>query len=78
MDNCFFGTSVAPTFSKQILKRREEDSTQMGLILLIILVLLLLGVVPSWPYSRNWGYGPSGGIGLILVIVLVLVLLRVF
>jgi hypothetical protein len=50
----------------------------MGLILLIILVLLLLGAIPSWPHSRNWGYGPSGGIGLILVIVLVLVLLRVF
>ena len=50
----------------------------MGLILLIILVLLLLGAIPSWPYSRNWGYGPSGGIGLILVIVVVLVLLRVF
>jgi hypothetical protein len=50
----------------------------MGLILLIILVLLLLGAIPSWPHSRNWGYGPSGGIGLILVIVVVLVLLRVF
>ena len=49
----------------------------MGLILLIILVLLLLGAVPSWPYSRNWGYGPSGGIGLVLVIVLILLLLRV-
>jgi len=50
----------------------------MGLILLIILVILLLGAVPRWPYSRNWGYGPSGGLGLILVIVLILVLLRVF
>ena len=50
----------------------------MGLILLIILILLLLGAVPAWPYSRNWGYGPSGGIGLILVIVLILLLLRVF
>ena len=49
----------------------------MGLILLIILILLLLGAIPSWPHSRNWGYGPSGGIGLILVIVLVLVLLKV-
>jgi uncharacterized protein DUF3309 len=49
----------------------------MGLILLIILILLLLGAVPSWPYSRNWGYGPSGGIGLILLIVLILLLLRV-
>ena len=50
----------------------------MGLILLIVLVLLLLGVVPRWPHSRNWGYGPTGGIGLLLVIVLILVLLRVF
>ena len=50
----------------------------MGLILLIILVLLLLGAIPSWPHSRNWGYGPSGGIGVILVIVLILVLMRVF
>lgn len=50
----------------------------MGLILLIVLVLLLLGAVPAWPYSRNWGYAPSGGLGLVLVIVLVLVLMRVF
>jgi hypothetical protein len=50
----------------------------MGLILLIILILLLIGVIPSWPYSRNWGYGPSGGIGLIVVIVVILLLLRVF
>jgi hypothetical protein len=49
----------------------------MGLILLIILILLLLGAFPSWPYSRNWGYGPSGGVGLILVIVIILLLLRV-
>jgi uncharacterized protein DUF3309 len=50
----------------------------MGLILLIILIILLLGAVPAWPYSRNWGYGPTGGIGLILLIVLILLLLRVF
>jgi len=50
----------------------------MGLILLIVLLILLLGAVPAWPYSRNWGYGPSGGLGLIVVIVLVLLLLRVF
>ncbi len=49
----------------------------MGLVLLIILVLLLLGVIPSWPHSRNWGYGPSGGVGLLLVIVLVLLLMKV-
>jgi uncharacterized protein DUF3309 len=47
----------------------------IGLIVLIILVLLLLGAIPSWPYSRGWGYGPSGGLGLIVVIVIVLVLM---
>jgi hypothetical protein len=47
----------------------------MGLILLIVLILLLIGAVPSWPYSRGWGYWPSGGIGLIVVIVLILFLL---
>jgi hypothetical protein len=47
----------------------------MGLILLIILILLLIGAAPSWPYSRNWGYWPSGGVGLILLIVLILLLL---
>ena len=50
----------------------------MGLILLILLIILLLGAVPAWPYSRNWGYTPSGGIGLILLIVLILLLLHVF
>lgn len=47
----------------------------LGAILLIILVLILLGVLPAWPHSRAWGYGPSGGIGLVLIIVLVLLLL---
>ena len=46
----------------------------MGTILLIILILLLLGSVPTWPYSRGWGYYPSGGLGLIVIIVLVLLL----
>jgi len=44
----------------------------MGLLLLIVLIVLLVGVAPTWPHSRNWGYGPSGGLGLVLVIVLVL------
>ena len=47
----------------------------MGLILLIILILLLVGALPTWGYSRNWGYRPMGGLGLVLVIVLVLLLL---
>lgn len=46
----------------------------LGLILLIIVVLLLVGAIPSWPHSRSWGYGPSGGLGLVLVIVIVLML----
>lgn len=47
----------------------------LGTILLIILVLLLIGAIPSWPHSRSWGYGPSGGLGLVVVIVLVLLLM---
>ena len=47
----------------------------LGTILLIVLILLLVGALPSWPYSRGWGYYPSGGLGLLLVIVLVLLLL---
>ena len=46
----------------------------MGTILVILLVLLLIGAIPAWPYSRGWGFYPSGGLGLILLIVLVLVL----
>ena len=47
----------------------------VGTILLIIVVLMLIGAIPNWPHSRNWGYGPSGGIGLILVILIILLLL---
>lgn len=47
----------------------------MGLILLIVLIVLLLGGLPTWPHSKNWGYGPSGVLGLILVVVLILLLL---
>jgi hypothetical protein len=46
----------------------------MMTLLLILLVLALVGAVPAWPYSRGWGYYPSGGIGLILLIVLFLFL----
>ena len=47
----------------------------LGTILIVILILLLLGALPSWPYSRGWGYYPSSTLGLVLVIVLVLALL---
>ena len=47
----------------------------LGTIILVILVLALAGVIPTWPHSRQWGYGPSGGVGLILLSVLILFLL---
>jgi len=47
----------------------------MGLILLINLIVLLMGGLPTWGYSRNWGYGPSGGLGLVLLIVVVLLVM---
>ncbi|MCM2369673.1 DUF3309 family protein [Aporhodopirellula aestuarii] len=47
----------------------------MYTILLIILILLLLGVVPAWPHSRSWGYGPSGLLTVIVVILVVLLLM---
>ena len=46
----------------------------MMTILLVVLVLMLLGALPAWPYSRSWGYYPSGGLGLIVVVLLILVL----
>ena len=47
----------------------------LGMILVIVLVLMLLGVIPTWPHSRQWGYYPSGGIGLVLLIIVILLLL---
>jgi len=47
----------------------------IGMLLLIVLVILLLGALPTWPYSREWGYYPSGGLGTILIIVLILILM---
>jgi hypothetical protein len=44
----------------------------VGMILLIILILVLAGLIPAWPHSRSWGYGPSGGVGLLVLIVVVL------
>lgn len=47
----------------------------LGTILLIVLILILIGAIPNWSHSRNWGYGPSGGVGLVLLIVIVLLLM---
>ena len=47
----------------------------MFTILIVILVLVLVGVLPTWPHSKGWGYYPSGGVGLILLILIILLLL---
>ena len=47
----------------------------MSTILLVLLILLLVGAMPAWPYSRSWGFYPSGGLGLVLLILLILVLM---
>jgi Protein of unknown function (DUF3309) len=49
----------------------------MGLILLIVVLLLLFGAAPAWPYSRGWGYGPSGLLGVLLILLLVLLLMDI-
>ncbi len=46
----------------------------MSTVLIVILVLLLIGVLPAWPHSANWGYGPCGGLGLVLVVLVILLL----
>jgi hypothetical protein len=53
----------------------EETNMSLGTILLIILILALIGVLPTWPHSRAWGYGPVGGVGLVVVILVVLLLM---
>lgn len=47
----------------------------LGTILLIVLLLMLIGAIPTWPHSRSWGYGPSGGLGLVVVVILIILLL---
>jgi hypothetical protein len=47
----------------------------LGTILLIVLILMLIGVLPTWPHARTWGYGPSGILGVVLVIIIVLLLM---
>jgi hypothetical protein len=47
----------------------------LGTILLIVLILILIGAFPTWPHSRSWGYGPSGGLGLVVIILIILLLL---
>jgi hypothetical protein len=53
----------------------EEPFMSLGTILLIILILILVGVLPTWPHSQGWGYGPTGGVGLVLFIIVVMLLM---
>ena len=47
----------------------------LGTILLIILILVLIGVIPTWPHSRSWGYGPSGITGVVVIVLIILLLM---
>jgi len=51
-----------------------DHTLVMVTVLIVLALLMLVGAIPAWPHSRNWGYGPSGGVGLVLLIVLILVL----
>ena len=53
----------------------EERKMTMGTLLLIVVILLLIGAVPSWPYSKSWGYGPSGVLGVVVLVVVLLVVM---
>ena len=53
----------------------EERNMTLGTLLLIIVILLMIGAVPSWPYSKSWGYGPSGVLGVVVLVVVLLVVM---
>src|SRR6476469_9790804 len=70
------GITQACEIASGIANASGKENNMLGTILLLVLILLLLGAVPAWPYNRQWGYAPSGGIGLVLMVVLILVLLQ--
>jgi hypothetical protein len=53
---------------------KEKTKMSLGTILIIILILALVGIIPVWPHSQAWGYGPSGAVGLVVLILLILFL----
>jgi len=61
--------------ARRLLYIGKEKERRQDMLLLLILLILILAAVPAWPYSRGWGYYPSGGLGTILVILIVLMLL---
>ena len=52
-----------------------KEFQMLGTIVLVILILMLLGAIPAWPHSRNWGYGPSGGLGLVILVLVILIVM---
>jgi hypothetical protein len=52
----------------------ERGNAMLMTILIVVLILALIGALPTWGYSRNWGYGPGGGVGLLLIILIILAL----
>jgi hypothetical protein len=52
-----------------------ERNIMLGTVLVVLLIMMLIGALPTWPHSKSWGYGPTGGLGLVLVILVVLLLL---
>ena len=76
------GTSYGVTFTAFCAPKRgsckmiyPREGYSMPLILLVVLLVILLGALPAWPYSRGWGYYPSGALGTIVLILVVLLLL---
>jgi hypothetical protein len=73
---CCKVTLVLRNLSDAVLLRLTARRHEMlGMILLIVLIFLLIGAIPSWSHSREWGYGPSGGLGLALIVVIVLLVM---
>jgi hypothetical protein len=69
---CTVAAKVRGSRAKTDPYQPAEVIHMLGTILLIVLILLLIGAFPSWPHSRSWGYGPTGGLGVVLIVVIVL------
>ena len=69
------GKSKAAEGGSRGARSDPESKIMLGTVVIVLLVLMLLGALPTWPHSRSWGYGPTGGVGALLAILIILVLL---